>query len=238
MTRGLRNLQMFSDALAQARYADICAWPSTDYFCGVFPSALLLERLAATPDTLVKILYACSGRMQFNSWHYMPGHCPRDAVPADRHFYAPPRMPDIAVWSDQHHPGHVHAGVRHSIRSPAPITLDGVGYPGMIDLRLFRQRGPEYTERELGITLAYTEVLRAFSQAMADYTARTGTALCIGAFGKEWFQSYYTAQCAAHVRMPAAAAPQPTFALAHETGQMPLPALRKVSDEFKNRAKP
>ncbi|HYD63446.1 MAG TPA: class I adenylate-forming enzyme family protein [Noviherbaspirillum sp.] len=191
MTRGFRDIQRWQQAFAEKDYETICAWPSGEYYCGVFPSVSMHAKLSTRPELLVKILYACSGRMQFNSWHYMPGHCPRDSVPADRHFYMPPRLPDLAEWSDQHHAGHSMAEVRYSIRSPAVITIDGRSYPGVVDLRLFRQRGNAYTEEELFCALRYTECLRALYQSLANHVCRSGKAVRINAFDKEWFQRYY-----------------------------------------------
>ena len=191
MTRGFRDIQRWQKAFAEKDYETICAWPSGEYYCGVFPSTSMRAKLGARPELLVKILYACSGRMQFNSWHYMPGHCPRESVPEGRHFYMPPRLPDLAEWSDQHHAGHSMAEVRYSIRSPAAITIDGRNYPGMVDLRLFRQRGNAYTEEELFRALRYTECLRALYQSLADHVCRSGEAVRIKAFDKEWFQRVY-----------------------------------------------
>lgn len=194
MTRGFRALARWQDAFRNERYDEICGWPAADYYCGVFPSQALFSRLQDMPEHLVKILTACSVRMQFNSWHYMPGHCPRDAVPGSRHFYYPPRLPDVAVWSDQHHAGHVLAEVRFSIRSPAPLELDGKVYPGMVDLRLFRQRGDAFDASELSKALAFTEQVRALNQALSDHVARGGSSVRIGAFDKEWFRRTYGEQ--------------------------------------------
>jgi acyl-coenzyme A synthetase/AMP-(fatty) acid ligase len=191
LTRGFRDIQRWQKAFADKSYDAICNWASGDYYCGVFPSNPFHSRMRGKPDLLVKILYACSGRMQFNSWHYMPGHCPRESVSADRHFYLPPRMPDMAVWSDQHHAGHSMAEVRFTIRAPAAIEIAGRSYPGMIDLRLFRQRGVAYSEEEFFCALRHTECLRAAYQALADHVARTGKAVTIDAFDKDWFKRYY-----------------------------------------------
>jgi acyl-coenzyme A synthetase/AMP-(fatty) acid ligase len=219
LTRGFRDIQRWQQAFAGKSWEAICNWASGDYFCGVFPSSMLASRLSAKPELLVKILYACSGRMQFNSWHYMPGHCPRESVPADRHFYLPPRMPDMAVWSDQHHAGHSMAEVRYTIRAPAPVEIEGRSYPGMIDLRLFRQRGQEYTEEEFFCALRHTECLRAAWQAFADHIVRTGKAFTINAFDKDWFKRYYGPRDAAE-----SAAPQyrtPVATLERATGEKP-----------------
>jgi long-chain acyl-CoA synthetase len=191
MTRGFRDVQRWQQAFASHAYDAICNWPSGDYYCGVFPSSALQARLTSNPELLVKILYACSGRMQFNSWHYMPGHCPRESVPPERHFYLPPRMPDMAEWSDQHHAGHAMAEVRYCMRAPAAIEVDGRSYPGMIDLRLFRQRGQPYSEQEFFCSLRHTECLRAAYQAFADFVVRTRKTVTVNAFDKEWFRRYY-----------------------------------------------
>jgi hypothetical protein len=191
MTRGFRDLSVWQQAFREKRYDAACAWPTTDYYCGVFPSRPFEARFESTPEHLFRILYACSGRMQFNSWHYMPGHCPRDSVPASRHFYLPPRMPDTAIWSDQHHAGHMLAEVRYSIRSPAPIEFDGHVYGGMVDLRLFRQRGEPYRDDELFVAMSFSDVIRAFCQSLSDHLVRGGVPLRITAFDKEWFKRYY-----------------------------------------------
>src|SRR5260221_7132723 len=168
MSRGTRDVARLQRAFDEQSYEEICGWHSTDYFCAVFPSAAMHSKLAGKPDLLVKILYACSARMQFNHWHYMPGHCPRESVPSDRHYYSPPRLPDISVWTDQHHAGHMMAGVRYSIRSPAPIAFNGKVYPGMVDLRLLRQSGEPYSEEELNTALTYTEYVRALQQSLSN----------------------------------------------------------------------
>jgi acyl-CoA synthetase (AMP-forming)/AMP-acid ligase II len=218
MTRGTRDVARMQRAFAEERYAEICAWPAADYFCAVFPSRGLQEKLRDRPDLLVKILYACSGRMQFNHWHYMPGHCPRADVPADRHFYMPPRMPDIAAWTDQHHAGHVLAEVRYSIRSPAPLAFNGKVYPGMVDLRLFRQSGEPYTDDDLVVALTYTEYVRALHQSVSNHLARGGEPVCVTAFDKDWYRDYYgaaqtatadDAQASAPDALPAAVALTP-----------------------------
>jgi len=196
MTRGFRDILKWQAAFANQSYDEICHWPSADYYCAVFPSKAMFERFKHTPDTLIKILYACSGRMQFNSWHYTPGHCPRESVPADRHFYLPPRMPDTAIWSDQHHAGHVLAAVRNTIRSPAPINIDGRVFPGLVDLRLYRQQGEAYTDAELFNAISFTEYLRCAYQAWVDYQINAKRTVRIDAFDKDWFRQRYTTLCA------------------------------------------
>jgi acyl-CoA synthetase (AMP-forming)/AMP-acid ligase II len=194
MTRGTRDVARLQRAFAEDRFEEICEWPAADYYCAVFPSQAMRRKLADDPDVLIKILYACSARMQFNHWHYMPGHCPPERVPQGRHFYLPPRMPDITVWSDQHHAGHVLAEVRYSIRSPAPLAFHGRTYPGLIDLRLFRRSGQPYTDDDLGTALAFTEYVRALHQAVSNHIDRGGVPVRIEAFDKDWYRACYAAQ--------------------------------------------
>jgi hypothetical protein len=194
MTRGIRNLRRWQLAIDEERYGEICTWPLTDYFCGVFPSSGMRQRFCDDQERLAKILIACSVRMQFNSWHYMPGHFPKESIPESRHYYYPPRMADTAIWSDQHHAGHVKAGVRFAIRSPAPLEYRKRVYHGMVDIRLYRARGVPYTRSELFQAIKYTEYLRCVSQAMADIVESTNRSIVIEAFDKHWFERH-SADC-------------------------------------------
>jgi hypothetical protein len=127
--------------------------------------------------------------MRFNSWHYMPGHFARERCAADRHFYFPPALPDTAEWSDQRHRGHIAAEVRYSIRSPAPLLVEGKLYPGMLDLRLMRREGNPYTPSELKRAIAYTGLLQALYQAVLDVGVETGKGHAVVGFGNSWFES-------------------------------------------------
>jgi hypothetical protein len=197
MTRGIRDLRRWQKALQERRYGEMCEWPTDDYFCAVFPSARMRERHRGDPKLLAKILTACSVRMRYNSWHYMPGHFPAESIPSGRHYYYPPQMSDTAVWSDQHHAGHVMAAVRYSIRSPAPLEHGGRSYPGMIDIRLYRANGTGYTREEMFRAMEYAEYLRSVYQAVADLSAKTDRAIVIRSFHKQWFEQY-CADCFDH----------------------------------------
>jgi hypothetical protein len=187
MTRGIRDVRRWQQKLDEQQFVEIGEWPTTDYFCGVFPSAGMRRKMP-DPGRLAKVLTACSVRMQYNSWHYIPGHFSKELAP--HHYYFPPRMADTAIWSDQHHAGHVMAAVRFSIRSPAPLKYRDRTYFGMVDLRLFRASGAHFTRRDLCAAMKYTEYLRAVYQAITDMAASGERQIVIRAFDKAWFERY------------------------------------------------
>ena len=189
MTRGLRDLHAWQRAVREQRFGEMCDWPIAHYFCGVAASQRYASALGSSA-MLAKALIAVARRMQFNSWHYMPGHVPAAAVPAGRHFFFPPVMPDRAEWTDQQHDGHVLAGVRFSIRSPAPLRYAGHDHPGMVDLRLMRSRGTPYTLHDLSVAIQYTEYLRLAYQALCDFIAGGHGAFRISAFERDWYEAY------------------------------------------------
>lgn len=188
MTRGLRDFTQWSEFFLTHRYAELCSMPPTEYYCAVFATAET-ENLLRGHGSYNKILTAIAGRMTFNSWHYTPGHCPPDQVPADRHFYIPPKMSDLAVWSDKHHQGHVLAQVRYSVRSPGGLQVNGVRQYGTFDLRLMRREGQPYELRELKIARVHTAYLRAVVQAALDASANGGHRHVVQAFTKDWYRS-------------------------------------------------
>lgn len=187
LTRGIRDIHRWQQKIDEQQYVEIGEWPTTDYFCGVFPSAGMRNRMP-DPARLAKVLTACSVRMQYNSWHYMPGHFSKELAP--HHYYFPPRMADTAIWSDQHHAGHVMAAVRFSIRSPAPLKYRDRTYFGMVDLRLFRTSGAHFNRKDLCEAIKYTDYLRSVYQAITDMAASGERQIVIRAFDKPWFERY------------------------------------------------
>jgi hypothetical protein len=190
MTRGIRDLATWQRAMEAGDVATASAWPTSDYYCAVFPSAATFARFADDRPTLLRILNAISRRMEYNSWHYMPGHFDPAVVPPGRHFFFPPRMSDITVWGDMHHPGHVLARVRYSIRAPAPVVHGDRKFYGMTDLRLMRMGGAPYTVAELMRARTYAAYLRGASQALAGRAA-AGAPLVISAFRAAWFAEHF-----------------------------------------------
>src|SRR5207302_84405 len=113
------------------------------FFCCVLPNPRLLTQL--TSDALSKMLYRVAARMQFNRWHFLAGNFERASVPISRHYFYPPLVPDLTIWSDQRHAGHALAGVRYAVRVPGPpmdrqpLIVGGNSYRGFYDIRLVRQ---------------------------------------------------------------------------------------------------
>ncbi|AKJ29027.1 hypothetical protein AAW51_2336 [Caldimonas brevitalea] len=188
MTRGLRDFVQWAEWFRTHRFVELCSMPPTDYYCAVFASEEA-EQLLRGQGTYQKILTAIAGRMTFNSWHYTPGHCPVDQVPADRHFYVPPKMSDIAVWSDKHHQGHVLAQVRYSIRSPGGLRVNDSKQYGTFDLRLMRREGGSYDLDDLKRARVHTAYLRAIVQAALDQGVSGGHRQVVRAFTKDWYRS-------------------------------------------------
>lgn len=191
MTRSLRDFSELIRIHDNNLIQDACQWKQNDFFCCVVPSSNLVKTLCDKGPVLPGILKSVSIRMQFNSWHYTPGNFPRESVPDDRHFYFPPVMPDTAVWSDQHHRGHIHASVRYSIRSPYHIMYKGKRYSAFFDLRLMRQKGDEFTLEDMQTAVRYTLHLNQIYQAILDAQAEKNIEFKVTAFTKEWYDTFY-----------------------------------------------
>lgn len=191
MSRAPRDFHAWAKALGNRSYIDICRWTPAEFLTAVYPGHSLMEDLGEDSDTLHKILYSVAGRMTYNSWHYAAGHCPIEAVPAERHFLYPPRMSDIVIVSHQHHAGHRVANVNLAIRSPAGLSIHGNKYYGLVDLRFVRGAGAPYTYKELVRAREFTAYARAFYQALVDLCVERDTPLPIRGYSKEWYANKY-----------------------------------------------
>lgn len=130
------------------------------------------------------IFRAVQARMQYNRWHFIPGNLPRDRIPADRNFFYPPVVPDVAEWVDQYHAGHSRAGVRYSIRAPGPeivqppLKLCQFEFRGFYDIRVVRMEGQPFSTEDLLVTRTHClwmgAVWRAIIERCADMRVREG----------------------------------------------------------------
>lgn len=191
MTRGIRDINAFINAHDNELYEQACRWEQSDYFTCVVPSDEMKQKFEGKEKILSGILKSIAARMQYNGWHYFPGNLPLDKIPSDRHFYFPPVMPDTTEWSNQHHKGHVHAGVKHAIRVPEKITYKGKEYKAFTDLRLMKQDGDPFTFEEFLSSLKFSSYIRQYYQALLDVISAENKEFIIKSFDKKWYDEVY-----------------------------------------------
>ncbi|MFF3646551.1 hypothetical protein [Streptomyces sp. NPDC002564] len=185
MSRGMRDLPALIDALRTESWAEICGWDITHYFCCVVPRPQAAAHFGGSRQAMADAAWAMSSRMQYNSWHFVPGNLPRHPAVVARDHFVPPTIPDIAFFSDQHHHGHVSNKVRFSIRSPQAVEVAGRTFNGFVDLRLLRCAGTPFEEADL---LAAHRVSRFVARAtgLAAELALAGAPLKVTAFDAAW----------------------------------------------------
>ncbi|MBT2402048.1 MULTISPECIES: hypothetical protein [unclassified Streptomyces] len=185
MSRGMRSLPELIRALREERWAEIVDWDITQFFCCVVPLPQARRHFADSVATLADTAWAMSSRMQYNSWHFVPGNAPRLPEVLARDHFVPPTIPDVAFYSDQHHHGHVNNLVRFTVRSPQSVEVDGHRFNGFMDLRLLRCDGTPFDEQDL---LAAHRVSAFIAGATADAAAlaAAGEPAEITAFDAAW----------------------------------------------------
>lgn len=185
MSRGLRDLSALAGLLAAEAWDRLVAWELPEYFCCVVPSTSALPVFGGSWPAVADAAWAMSARMQYNSWHFLPGSLPRVPVVEARDWFVPPTVPDIAHFSDQHHRGHVTNHVRFSIRSPQAVTIAGRRFAGFVDVRLLRCVGPAFAEPDL-VTAHRTSRLVAVATELAAARAVAGEHVAVTAFDHTW----------------------------------------------------
>lgn len=183
MARGPREL-FFVDDSEPERHA--LALSTTDFYCCVVPSGSFADQHRGAEPSLDKILAAYSARMRFNSWHYLPHVLGQTDDPRRDDWFFAPTMPDLTHHSEWHHTGHVRFGVRHAMRVPLQVALDGRTFPGLYDLRLMRAGGVPFTAADLATAVAFGQVLRVFHEEMYRVCRDKVTE-----FDNAWFRSTY-----------------------------------------------
>lgn len=188
MTSAVRDLTRLRDT-APDRTSGALALRKPEFFCCVLPHPGFAG--SRTEPELLTLLWSVSQRMQYNRWHFVPGNFTRAEVPARRHYFFPPTMPDLAEHSDLWHGGHVAAGVRYSIRAPGaqlwrqPLSVGGNQYRGGYDIRVVRTEGPPFSRGDLWSAVRYSGLVDAFWRALA----RLDRPPVISGFGKDWYSS-------------------------------------------------
>jgi hypothetical protein len=173
MSSSIRDLWRLEPE-ADNRCAGVLGLVKKDFFCVSVPHPSLVSRL--DEEAMSEVLQAVASRMQFNRWHFIAGNFERHEIPAKRHFFFPPLMPDIAEWSDLRHPGHTNSSVRYTVRAPGPalwrppLRVFGNEYRGFLDIRLVRMNGPPFTLREVQVACRHCALVEAFWSEAARMT--------------------------------------------------------------------
>jgi len=151
MSSSLRDAAVLINPDDAALLESIHALRPADFFtCFVSKGFGLLENNIG--DTIAD---SVQRRMMFNRWHFIPGNFERVQISNARHWYYPPVLPDIAIHSDVHRPGHERARVKFSVRAPGPdmsmppLLVGDRPYRGFYDVRVVRMTGREYTTEEM-----------------------------------------------------------------------------------------
>jgi hypothetical protein len=187
MSRGHRNPRELAAALAAGDWAELAGREQDEFFCCVLPSARTV--VAGTRPNLTLELWAIAARMQYNCWHFFGGNLPETPGVRARDRFIPPRLPDIAVWTDQHHRGHIATDVRFSVRAPAPASLAGRQLWGFCDIRLMRFSGSSFTQEEMLVGLAGARHVARLTTALAALPGRPGSfePSRVAAFNRSWY---------------------------------------------------
>jgi hypothetical protein len=188
MSRGMRSLPALVSALREERWAEICDWDITRFFCCVVPHPSAVRHFGGSAAALADASWAMSSRMQYNSWHFIAGNLPRGPEVTARDHFVPPAIPDVAFYSDQHHHGHVNNKVRFSIRSPQAVEVDGRTFNGFIDLRLLRCDGTPFDEQDL-LAAHRVSAFVARATSLAAARAADGEPVEVTAFDSPWHWS-------------------------------------------------
>jgi hypothetical protein len=191
MSRGMRSLPALIRALREERWAELCDWDITRFFCCVVPLPAARRHFGDSVTSLADAAWAMSSRMQYNSWHFVAGNVPRVPEVIARDHFVPPTIPDVAFYSDQHHHGHVNNKVRFSIRSPQAVVVDGRPFNGFLDLRLLRCDGVPFGEQDL-LAAHRVSAFVARATGLAAAMAAGGEPAEVTAFDSPWHWSSIT----------------------------------------------
>lgn len=185
--RGFRNPYRLVQLIRNNEIENICLLKQDDFFCAIKVKKIMYEQIPN--NILSKIFISISSRLTYNSWHYIPGNFAKDYPDLNyRHYYIPPRIPDIASNSDEHHAGHVHASIKNTIRYPRSIKILGKEYDGLIDIRAIRRKGARFTKKELEWSRKYSYILQILFQALFDLAVYRNFEFEISEYTSEWYK--------------------------------------------------
>lgn len=193
MSSCVRNLTALRGARSGA--ADgVLALTKPDFFCCCLPHPV---RMGDMNDDITSILWRAAQRMMFNRWHFIPGEFGRAEIPAKRHYYFAPQVPDIAEHCDHHHGGHSASRVRFTIRAPgaqvwrSPFTIFGSGFRGCYDIRVVRMEGPPFTMTELAEAVRHCSLVDELWRTLAACAEKDESlASPVTGFDRAWYKSH------------------------------------------------
>lgn len=185
LTRGVRDYPALVAALDSGDLTNVIRWELPAFYCCVIPSRELLGQSKLTLEQLTDIVWSMSARMQYNTWHVIPGNLPPGTLTQVRDFLAPQTLPDIAENMDYFHRGHVVGGVKHTLRSPERVMVAGHLFSSLTDLRLVRTRDVLFTPVELGAVIHIARFLADCLEELATFCL-SGDGVCITSFDSPW----------------------------------------------------
>lgn len=190
LSRGLRSFPELVDAMRAENYAEIVSWELPKFYCCVVPGSGAIDRFDGVRAAVADAAWAMAARMEYNTWHGLPGNLPKSPVVEQRDYLSPGVMPDVSRFSDQHHRGHVTNKIRFTIRCPQAVTVLGHRFSGQVDLRLLRCAGAPFVARDLR---GAREVARFIAAAVDQVAARVvaGERLEITSFDHEWHRETF-----------------------------------------------
>jgi hypothetical protein len=189
LSRGLRSIPSLVEAIRGEQWARLTSWELPEYFCCVVPAESTLSLFGGSWEAVADAAWAMSARMQYNSWHALPGNLPRDPAVLARDFFKPPTMPDVSSFSDQHHRGHVFNQVRFTIRCPQPVRVAGMRFDALVDLRLVRCEGRPFDEQEVCDAERIARVIAAATEGVAELVAN-GERTDVRSFDHVWHRMW------------------------------------------------
>lgn len=185
LSRGLREYPALVRAVKTGDFDEIIQSELPAYFCCVLPSRSFATDQKHTPAEVADLVWSMSARMQYNTWHVLPGNLPKEASEYPRDYFAPQVLPDIADNMHYFHRGHVVASIRHTLRSPEQVNVAGRPFNSLADLRLLRVDDRPFTTTELA---AVVTVARFIADCFEEYATRcvAADAPTITSFDSAW----------------------------------------------------
>lgn len=191
MSSSLRDLSSLKPAPGKEPQTGPLSLTKDAFFCCALPHPELIAILPK--EELSTILRRVAARMEYNRWHFIVGNLDPAYIPANRHYFYPPIIPDISVWSDQQHRGHASVGVRYTVRVPGPpvyappLQLWGLSYRGFYDIRLVRQEAPPFSRREMAVAMQHCLYVGAVIETLKEAWEK-GVMPVISGFRPAWYR--------------------------------------------------